>query len=224
MKTFRLEPQDCYFRQGIAYHAPLIFYEPTNLVILDIYALMIIGSKFYGVAIDTYGGDLQDGGRFCVRGSHLNTGGGCIFTRGGNVCTYGGNIDTKGGDIDTGGGNLDTWGGSLTTNGGKINHYILPDIKIQHARLVGVYESILTHPDKLDMCVDHADKNWMDKPACNTVHGLAGWLQAQSDDEIIRKMPTALAGAILAPCAVKHFEDSKGETMKWLKDLPTSEE
>ena len=101
-------------------------------------------------------------------------------------------------------------------------HYIQPTAE-EIERLDAVREVILAKPKRLDMGIWHGEK-WdhthtpEEEHSCGTPHCLAGWLQALSPDEEIRKMNPQDAGEKLAPFASGLFFSDTATVMDFLEN------
>jgi hypothetical protein len=91
------------------------------------------------------------------------------------------------------------------------------------ARLDAVREIVLNKPERLVMDCWHSDEWTADhtpeeEHSCGSAHCIAGWLQALSPDEDVRRMNPMLAGHQLAPASAYMFYSGDDEALHWLKD------
>ena len=81
---------------------------------------------------------------------------------------------------------------------------------------------MLAKPQRLRMDTWHSGE-WdhthtpEEEHSCGSAHCIAGWLQALSPDEEIRKMDPQAAGFKLAPASAFMFYRSDAEALEWLK-------
>jgi hypothetical protein len=97
------------------------------------------------------------------------------------------------------------------------------------ANLDKIREIILANESRLDMRGWHSDDSWKDRSCaeealCDTVHCIAGFLQACSDDVRVRNLPPPLAGRIMAPVAEQIFYAETKVALEWLRDRKYAEE
>jgi hypothetical protein len=91
------------------------------------------------------------------------------------------------------------------------------------ARLDQVREIVLKKPERLRMDSWHSE-NWnpghtpQEEHECGSAHCIAGWLQALSEDESIRKMNPGAVGEALCPTFSFMFYTSDAIAFQWLKD------
>src|SRR5882672_10187657 len=89
---------------------------------------------------------------------------------------------------------------------------------------------VLGNNNRLEQNYWHSDEAWEERSAeaevadCNTAHCLAGWLQVLSNDPKMRKLSPAVAGARIAPVAVKMFYKSDLTVFQWFEHRKYVEE
>ena len=90
-------------------------------------------------------------------------------------------------------------------------------------RLDAVREIVLKKPERLKMSGWHSE-NWTpehtpeEEHQCGSAHCIAGWLQALSPDESVRRMEPADAGKKLAPASSFMFYTTDAVALQWLTD------